>query len=150
MTQRTMAWDHDVRLSIVVHGKTSPSRLEWSRFVNDTRALGGRELRVLVCTYGGGPDGAQRRELADAVRNVIVPTVIMTNSIVARGIVTAMHWFNPSMKVLPIDADTTAHSFLGLDPNEAERALELRRKLERELMLGRFERVGAGASGPPA
>jgi hypothetical protein len=149
MTLRTMAWDHDVRLSIVVHGKSSPSPLEWSRFVKDTRALGGRDLRVLVCTYGGGPDGAQRRELADAVRNVTVPTVIMTNSIVARGIVTAMHWFNPSMKVLPIDADTAAHRFLALDPNEAQRAMELRRKLERELMLGPFARIAAGASPPP-
>jgi len=131
-----MDWDHDGRLSLVIHGKSSPSSLEWSRFVNHNRALVGRDLRVLVCSYGGGPDGSQRRELMEAVSHVSVPTVIMTNSLVARGIVSALNCFNPTIKVLPIDADAAAHRFLGLNAAEAARALELRHKLERELGLG--------------
>jgi len=135
MSEHAMAWDSDGRLSLVVHGKSSPSSLEWARFLNYNRTLGGRDLRVLVCTYGGGPDGGQRRELAEVIHHVVVPTVIMTNSAMARGIVTALHWFNSSMKVLPINADAEAHRFLRLDPSEALRALKLRRRLEAELGL---------------
>jgi len=131
-----MAWDHDARLSLVVHGKSSPSSLEWLRFLNHNRALGGRDLRVLVCTYGGGPDAGQRRELMEAVGHVTVPTVIMTNSLIARGIVGALNWFNPNIQVLGIDADLAAHRFLGLSSAESTRAIELRQKLERELGLG--------------
>ncbi len=141
-----MAWDHEARLSLVVHGKSSPSSLEWLRFLNHNRALAGRDLRVLVCTYGGGPDADQRRELAEAVGHVIVPTVIMTNSMIARGIVSALNWFNPSLKALPIDADLAAHRFLGLTAAESARALDLRKKLERELGLGPFSGLEARPS----
>lgn len=139
-----MAWAHDGRLSVVVHGKSSPSPLEWSRFLNDNRSL--RDLRVLVCTYGGGPDGKQRRELMEDAFYGSVPTVIMTNSVIARGIVTTLNWFNPNMRAVPLHADAMAHGLLGLDASEATRAVELREKLERELRLGRFAVASDGSS----
>jgi hypothetical protein len=140
-----MAWAHDGRLSVVVHGNSSPSALEWSSFLNANRSL--RDLRVLVCTYGGSPDGKQRRELTDDPFYSGVPTVIMTNSAIARGIVTVLNLFNSNMKALPLDADATAHGFLGLDANEAAHAKALRERLERELRLGRF--AGLAAGDPP-
>ena len=139
-----MAWAHDGRLSVVVHGTSSPSALEWSRFLNDNRSL--RDLRVLVCTYGGSPDGKQRRELMEDAFYGGVPTVIMTNNAIARGIVTVLNLFNPNMKALPLDADDMAHGLLGLDASEAAHAKELRERLERELGLGRF--AGPAAGGP--
>lgn len=141
-----MAWNHEARLSIVVHSKSPPSSLEWLRFLNHNRELAGRDLRVLVCTYGGGPDADQRRDLAEAVGHVIVPTVIMTNSLIARGIVGALNWFNPSIKVLPIDADLAAHRFLNLTTAESARALVLRKMLERELRTGPFSGLEADPS----
>ena len=70
-----MAWAHDGRLLVVVHGKSSPSALEWSRFLNDNRSL--RDPRILVCTYGGSPDGNQRRELMGDAFYGGVPTVVI-------------------------------------------------------------------------
>ena len=137
-----MAWAHDGRLLVVVHGKSSPSALEWSRFLNDNRSL--RDPRILVCTYGGSPDGNQRRELMGDAFYGGVPTVVMTNSAIARGIVTVLNLFNSNMKALPLDADAMAHGFLGLDVSEAAHARELRERLERGLGLGRFAGLAAG------
>jgi len=144
VTAETMAWAHDGRLSVVVHGESSPSSLEWSRFLNYNRSL--RDPRVLVCTYGGGPDGKQRRELMEDAFYGGVPTVIMTNSVIARGIVTTLNWFNPNMKAVPLHADAMAHGLLGLSASEAARAVELREMLERELRVGRFAVLAAGGS----
>lgn len=139
-----MAWAHAGRLSVVVHGKSSPSSLEWSRFLNDNRSL--RDLRVLVCTYGGSPDGKQRRELMEDAFYGGVPTVIMTDSVIARGIVTTLNWFNPNMRAVPLHANALAHGILGLDASEGAHAVELRDRLERELGLGRFALLATGRS----
>jgi len=141
-----MAWAHDGRLLVVVHGKSSPSALEWSRFLNDNRSL--RDPRILVCTYGGSPDGNQRRELMGDAFYGGVPTVVMTNSAIARGIVTILNWFNPNMKAQPLNADTVAHRLLGLNANEAVHALQLRETLERQLALGRFSGLAASGTFP--
>jgi len=142
-----MAWDHTGRLSVVVHSELPPSSLEWSRYLNANRIL--TDLRVMVCTYGGGPDGGQRRELMDDVFYNNVPTVVMTNSVVVRCMVNAINWFNRNMKALPIDADVAAHRLLGLSAQEAVRALELREKLERELGVGRFAGHATGVPVQP-
>ena len=139
-----MAWAHTGRLLVAVHGKSSPTSLEWSRFLNDNRSL--RDLRVLVCTYGGGPDGKQRRELMAEASYGGVPTVIMTDNVIARGIVTTLNWFNPNMRAVPLHADAMAHGLLGLDASEAAHAVELRERLERELRVGRFASLPADGS----
>ena len=141
-----MAWAHDGRLLVVVHGKSSPSALEWSRFLNANRSL--RDPRILVCTYGGGPDGNQRRELMGDAFYGGVPTMVMTDSAIARGIVTVLNWFNPNMKAQPLNADTVAHRLLGLDAHEATSAVQLRENLERQLRLGRFSELAANGTVP--
>ena len=142
-----MAWDHAGRLSVVVHSELPPTSFEWSQYLNANRRLS--DPRVMVCTYGGGPDGGQRRELMDDIFYNNVPTVVMTNSVVVRSMVNAINWFNRNMKALPIDADVAAHRLLGLNALEAVRALELREKLERELGVGRFAGHATGARVQP-
>ncbi len=80
-------------LHIVVHGDVSPSDEEWNLYLNVLRAARPRMRRVLVSTTGGAPSPRQRRSLLDAMGEGRPPTTaVVTGSVVARGVVTALAW----------------------------------------------------------
>lgn len=125
----TMAWRNEGRLAIVVHGPRSPSNLEWARYLNDFRQTPA-DVRVLVYSVGGGPDGAQRAELTEILKHRQMPAVILTRSTIIRAVGAALSWFNRSLKIVAYDAHDAAFSHLGLSADERVRAIELRRELE--------------------
>src|SRR5262245_14273391 len=95
---RTMAWRVQGRLMVVVHGAQSPSTLEWEGVLRDDllRVKSGHKADrcTLVITYGGGPDGDQRKRLQEQMDHHFAPTCIMTKSVIVRGIVSALSFFN--------------------------------------------------------
>ena len=135
--QATLAWEMEGRLVVVVHGPQNPSGLEWTRFVNASLARArGPEERVLVVSYGGAPDGAQRKELADALRTAS-PTVIMTSSVVLRSLGAAFAFFNRQLNVVGINDYEGAFSYLRLSAAETTVVRRLRQTLEARLELQR-------------
>ena len=132
---RTMAWRTEGRLNVVVHSSASPTNLEWARFLNDIRPHADGTLRVLVVSHGGGPDGAQRRALAETFpnRDRRMPVAVVTASVLVRGIVAAVHWFNPHIKAFGMDQMPEACRFLDLTPEERALVISLRAELERKL-----------------
>ena len=109
---------------MVVHGAQSPSPLEWEGVLRDDllRVKAGQKAErcTLVITYGGGPDGEQRRRLAEQMDHEHAPTCIMTRSIIVRGIVSALSFFNRRMKMVGLEEREAAFDHLGL--SKAERA----------------------------
>jgi len=132
-----MAWRLEGRLVIAVHTKASPSNQEWQRFLNEaTRAGVDRNFRLFVVSYGGGPDGEQRRVLAAVVHKTTPPPMAtLTDSKLVRALMFALSFINRSTKVLGLQEDDAAFNFLGLDGEERDTAVRLRRQLESELGL---------------
>jgi len=131
---RTMAWRVEGRLNVVVHGPKSPTNLEWTRYLGDLRVLKGKALRVIVFSHGGSPDGAQRRQLTAAFDNELKePVALLTESILVRGIVGALRWFNPLLRAFDPNDLTGACSHLDLSVDERDRVRVLRAELEHEL-----------------
>jgi hypothetical protein len=140
-----MAWRFEGRLCLVVHGERSPTNLEWQRFLTDSAETGlTAQRRVLVISHGGGPDGEQRKQLIAATRHMPAPVAMMTKSVIVRGIMTALTFFNPVTKVVGLDDNEQAYDFLGLSSGERESARKLRRDLERELGVRSLATSSAG------
>lgn len=129
-----MGWRYAGRLLVFVHGPKNPSGLEWHRFLNETGALTDRaNARILVVSYGGGPDVDQRKLLARAIGNTPAPTVIMTNSTMVRAITHALGFFNRYMKAVGLHDTEAAFAHLGLNADERREAQRQRAELEAEL-----------------
>lgn len=135
--QSTMAWRFEGRLVVAVHTKASPSNGEWHRFMNEAvRAGVDGSFRLFVVSYGGGPDGEQRRALAEIVRKSSTPPMAMlTDSKLVRALMFAFSFINRTTKVLGLNDGDAAFDFLGLEGEQRNAARRLRRELEAELGL---------------
>lgn len=130
----TMAWRFEGRVCVLVHTSAPPDRSEWHDYVRDLKRIGANQnQRVIVRSYGGGPDGAQRKLLTDVKGQREVPASILTNSVLARAVATAISWFIPQLKVFGVAAFEPACAFLELSPAERARASEALHALEVEL-----------------
>jgi hypothetical protein len=131
-----MAWRFVGRLGVIVHGEKAPTNLEWHTFLRDASKHSARgDGRVMVASYGGGPDGQQRKALAEAVGHSPAPTVIMTNSVVMRSIVAAISFFNRKTMAVGLHDHDEACAYLGLSGEERGITNTMRKELEAELGL---------------
>jgi hypothetical protein len=131
-----VAWKFEGRLSVMVHGPVNPTNLEWQRFLRD--AVDGRtgtHWRNLVVSYGGRPDGEQRKQLAEMLKGRAAPTAIMTGNAVVRAAVVAISFFNRKMKAFALDDFDGACSYLELTPDERRRARAFLAELTQALGL---------------
>jgi hypothetical protein len=124
---------------VVVHGPQSPTPLEWEGVLRDDllRVKSGHKAErcTLVITYGGGPDGGQRKRLAEQMDHHFAPACIMSGSALVRGIVSALSFFNRRMKIVGLEDREAAFEHLGLTQAERLTADRLRSELEAELGL---------------
>jgi hypothetical protein len=128
-----LVWQFEGRLAIAVHSAQDPSNLEWSGYLRDTLAQADvSSLRVLVISYGGGPSGAQRRQLMESLRRP-APTALLSSSRFARTVVGVLSWFNPKIRAFGLYDDAAAYKFLELTQDEQELARKLRTRLESQL-----------------
>lgn len=135
-----MAWRMEGRLGVVVHGTTSPSNLEWQRFLNDAVSSALRDdTRVVVLSRGGAPDGSQRRAMATALGSRPKPVAMLTDKVMVRTAIAAMRLFNFPMRAFPTGALVEAGEFLGLTIAERERVARVLVELETELHEGSAE-----------
>lgn len=88
------------RLVILVHTKDAPTDAEWKVYCDDVRQWCKSIRGILVISDGGGPNTVQRADLEAALDNDTykAKTAVVTLSRIARGIVTAMSWFNSGIK----------------------------------------------------
>ena len=138
MAEKTMGFRREGRLLVIVHGPRSPTDLEWATFLKEMQTYGPRQhLRVVTYSYGGGPDGKQRKAATDLdrdpARHDYVMVALLTSSTIMRSMGPALSWFLRNMKIFGLNADAEAFHFLGLTPDESSRAMAARRQLEREL-----------------
>jgi hypothetical protein len=93
----------DKELLLVLHGMQPPTETEWNEVLSVIRGVLQRHgkltrLRMLSITDGGSPDANMRNALAKALDGKSLHMAMVTDSAVARGVVTAISWFNPWVK----------------------------------------------------
>lgn len=91
----TMLFERVGDVLVLVHGVEDPSDAEWNPYVSfaeahqrSTKPL----IGLLVTTLGGSPNAGQRRAIAAVSKIRPIPTCVCGNSMVARGVVTAIRW----------------------------------------------------------
>jgi len=129
---KTLRYELADSILLLVHGDGPPSEIDWDDYTHTlhTHAKANEVTGVLVATDGAGPDGRQRVKLNDLVkqRGGSFPTAVVTDSVVARGIVTAFGWFNPKVRAFTPGELAGALVYLGADPYRRE---DLARRIAR-------------------
>jgi len=129
-----LSWRTEGRLHVCVHNERDPTNVEWQRYVNSSSEhVAKLDVRILILSRGGSPSGDQRRVLMSAIGKRTKPVALLTDNAIARTVVVAMRFFNPTMKAFKTSEVSEASDFLGLTQNERSRAVVLLAELEREL-----------------
>lgn len=98
---RTLAFQRVANCILLVHVDKEPADSEWDQYV---QWFGPNiDTRVLVYSKGGAPTAAQRDKLKRVVdkHGKRVVTAVMTDSQIARGVMTALKWFLKDMSAFP-------------------------------------------------
>src|SRR5450432_2876646 len=98
---------------ICYHTAENPTDGEWDKML--TLFLGSLPTMrgVLIFSDGGGPNIAQRERLAEMIK-LIPRTAMVTDSRVARGIMTALSWLGVTQsKTFPTSRIADALGYLG-------------------------------------
>ena len=133
------------RLIVSVQAAESPGDQEWSEYLEwlQNGDVPVTESRTLVRSFGGGPNALQREQLTEVVGGKASrpKSVVLTESLVVRGIGLALTWFNMSLRVLAPDEMERAIQYLELDEAEAVYA---RRLLDEAIERQRQQSRGVG------
>lgn len=142
---RTCVYRAFAEYMVVLHSGNSPSDAEWAEMVAAFRACDLKNLRIVVFTYGGAPNARQRAAINDILADCAPRIAIMTPSTFARGVGTAMTWFNPHMRLFGPEQLTEVLSHLGSPEHDRPRLKLVLGELERELhrLSGTSPRAGA-------
>jgi hypothetical protein len=140
----TMAMRRFDRVVLAVHDAAPPTDDEWLRWIALCLERKGAELRVMVESLGGGPSPKQRKELADLLSGEDLRSAILTDSIVTRGVVTAISWLNISLRAFELDQHQAAANYLGLSQAELSEALATFRTLRKACSVGELKRRSTG------
>jgi hypothetical protein len=82
---------------VLAHSPQAPAEDEWDRYLKFLIALRDQQttIRILVLSDGGAPGVVQRQKLNVAFPTPL-PVAVVTSSVIARGVVTALSWFYPT------------------------------------------------------
>lgn len=93
----TMLFGRVRDLLLLVHGADNPTDEDWVPYVDFVRAAQSSATPVtalLVTTHGGAPNAGQRKAILDAAGARTAITCVCTNSLLARGVLTAISWLH--------------------------------------------------------
>lgn len=97
----TMQFSYVNGIWVCLHNSESPSTEEWLRYCQGLQGTRGEIKAILVFTLGGAPGFKQREQLRAAMdEEQIPPTAVMTNSALARGIITSLNWFTRNQELV--------------------------------------------------
>lgn len=96
----TMMYTVIKSVAVMLHTKDNPSDAEWDEIMARIDRDHGRYRCALIITEGGGPNTMQRGQMTDTfdAKGFKGKVAVVTVNRIARGIVTALSWFNPNVK----------------------------------------------------
>ena len=107
------------------HNEDKPADDEWDVFVEALRTAGPGTTAILTLTDGGGPTPTQRKRAAQAIltRDEPIPAAVLSDSMVVRGMITAVKWMGVSIAAFRPSELDEALGYLGL-PLASKRPIE--------------------------
>lgn len=109
---RTLAFQRVGSCILLVHVEKEPADADWDLYVQWFAT--NIDTQVLVYSLGGAPSAAQRDKLKRVLdkHGKRVATAVMTDSQIARGVMTALKWFLKDMSAFPLNDLKGALKFL--------------------------------------
>jgi len=125
------------RLVIFVNLASAPSDSEWSAYVDAVRSRRRKQpgVRILAITEGGAPTAKQRQAAATVAKDL--PCAVISDSVVARTIVTALSWLGVNVKSFSASGTDRAFDFLELSSAERTSATTAIAAMRLELVISR-------------
>jgi hypothetical protein len=120
------------RVYVTVLCGVPPTDEEWDRWIELILRRKGHDVRVLVEAHDTGPDAKQRKTISDALKGEDLRAAVMTESTIARGIVTALAWLGVPQRAFGVNQYAQAANYLELTHAELEQILEVLPRLRRE------------------
>lgn len=135
---KTVAYKLLGEIHVVLLGESTPTDADWNAYmaaVQEARAKGlePERMRTLVITDGGGPSAAQRKRVNDDLQGKPTPVAMVSSSLMVRGVVTALQWFNPLVKTFPPEQVGEALKFLKIPERQYDTIWKEAQKLQSEL-----------------
>lgn len=145
----TMLYESFGNVFVIVHGQKPPSSDDWNEYTRSLEAWLAADLRVLVVTDGAGPNTKQRRVLNALMAKTgkAYRVAVVTRSLVARSVVTALGWLNPDIRAFAPEEFELALDYLVVD-GDLRKAMALRVRAMRKQLAGGVQ--SRSARGPPA
>ena len=114
MTGTTLSYDGMGSLVLLVVADQAPERGEWKSYVDFLRArvVAHGKVRLIVVAGSGAPDAVQRKQLTDAVSTGELRTAVVSDSLVARGVVTAFRWSGLELDAFKLGSIELAYQFV--------------------------------------
>jgi hypothetical protein len=125
-------------LVIGVYGAKEPSNQEWSEYIEALKKIIDRHPPVLTVSDGGGPNAGQRQKLLSIYskeHHEQIRIAVVSDATAVYGVVTAISWFNSSIKAFKISKLDEALSYLGVSSARTSIVLQSIRSLRRDLGL---------------
>lgn len=121
MVGTTLSYDVAGSLLLYVGSSIPPSIPEWTTWVDILRQQAETPdgARLVVVAGDGAPGPAQRKQLIDAVKGGKLRTAVVSDSMIARGIVTAFRWYGLDLDSFKPAAIEVAYRFVSATPTEA-------------------------------
>lgn len=119
---------------IAVHGEQNPRQDEWDAYLTLCEEQADDIRSTLVVSAGGGPNSGQRSALNDLFDGKSPAVAVCTDSRATRGIVTAISWFNRSIRAFRRTSVSEALRYLEIDealvPMVREQVIRLSQEVE--------------------
>jgi hypothetical protein len=133
-------------LNVVMHESSPPSDEEWGALVATVREFAPtRRLRAITFTDGAAPTSKQRAAAADALAGYPMPIAVVTDSMLARGAVTAFRWLgNPEIRAFGADQLNAALDYLGVEFEQRPLVYSAQFELREELVASAWGRMAVG------
>lgn len=137
MHPKTAAYTIYRRLFLVMHTKDNPTDEEWAEYVDFTVKNLAHFTSTMIITEGGAPNAMQRGSMNDLLeaKGFKQKVAVVTVSRLARGIVTALSWFNPNVRAFSTVQVPAALTYLDIPAADHEGILNEVRALRQKLKL---------------
>jgi len=115
-----MACQFIMGVGVSLHTKDPPRDEEFEHMLELMRSCDLDNVRFLAVTDGGAPNKVQRMKVNDILAGRSVPNAVVSSAKLVRGVVMALSWFNPDLKVFAPKQMKEALRYLSIDDSQMD------------------------------
>src|SRR5262249_44104350 len=133
-TARTMAYRRVGHTWVVVQGRDGPRPAEWNEYIAELEASVPDVRGVLVFSGGGSLNARQRQQVEKLFSGTSTLTPVLSDSLLVRGVVTALGWFNVQIRSFSPQDIAGALEYLRVPEHDRATVSEALAELKRRVL----------------